>query len=255
MQPALAKSIGLVIQDAYNPYYDDIIIGVQQAATLRGYNVLVVSSERTSKLERQLVELLIAKDVEGLIIDPLLNDESDLSHLFEIKQRNIPFVLLGHLRGIQASVVNVDHVAASEAVVEYITGRGHKQILHTALDYFRDRTEDRPTAVTCYNDLLALGLIRALRELGLRGPTDVSVIGYDDIDMAGYASIPLTTVPVPKGEMGRQAAEMLIKHIETYHVDTIEKVCLQAGLIARESVRALLGHMALKREDSKRNLL
>jgi len=278
LQPAAEKSIGLVIKEVHNNYFADVIIGVQQAATARGYNVLVVSSERTYQLEQELVELLVAKDVEGIIINPLLDEDTDLSHLFEVKRRNIPLVLLESVRGMQASMVDVDNIEAAKAAVEYLIDRGHKRIVHFSgpqysmhsmervegvrrafsgqrLVFGDDdvvpagaRLEDgyrsglalnRPTAVTCYNDLVALGVMRALRELGLRVPDDVSVIGYDDIDMASYASVPLTTVRVPKEEMGRQAAEILIQHIEALDAGTIEKVCLQAKLIVRESTRAL----------------
>ncbi len=284
LQPSHEKSIGLVIKEVQNPYFADIIIGVQQAARDHGYGVLVGSSEHTYDLEQKLVELLVAKDVEGLIINPLLDEESDLSHLFELKRRNIPLVLLESVRGMKASMVDVDNVAASKAAVMFLIERGHKRIVHFAgprysmhsderiegvrrafstqrlvfadddivhagarledgyragLEFFRDRTEDRPTAVTCYNDLVALGLIRALRELGLRVPEDVSVIGYDDIDMASYAAMPLTTVRVPKREMGMQAAEILIRHIEALDAGHIEKLYLDAEFIERQSTCAI----------------
>ncbi|HMB94231.1 MAG TPA: LacI family DNA-binding transcriptional regulator [Rhodothermales bacterium] len=284
LKPSTEKSIGLVIKEVHNPYFADIIIGVQQAARAQGFNVLVVSSERDYKLEQQLVDLLVAKDVEGIIINPLFDEKADLSHLFEIKRRNIPLVLIENVRGIQASMVDVDNVAASKEAVKHLIDRGHKRIVHFAgpkysmhsderiegvrrafsaqrlifddhdivyagarledgyqagLDFFRDRTEDMPTAVTCYNDLLALGLIRALRELGLRVPEDVSVIGYDDIDMASYASVPLTTVRVPKEQIGQQATDILIQHIEALDAGVIEKVCMQAELVVRESTRVL----------------
>jgi LacI family transcriptional regulator/LacI family repressor for deo operon, udp, cdd, tsx, nupC, and nupG len=64
------------------------------------------------------------------------------------------------------------------------------------LALFRERPADaRPTAITCYNDLVAVGLYRALAELGLRVPQDVSVIGFDDIPLCQYLPVPLTTVP------------------------------------------------------------
>ena len=284
LQPAPEKSIGLIIKEIHNPYFADVVIGVQQAAARHGYGVLVGSSERTYELEQQLVELLVAKDVEGLIINPLQDEQADLSHLFELKRRNIPLVLLENVRGIQASMVDVDNVAASKAAVMYLIEQGHKRIVHFAgprysmhsderiegvrrafsaqrlvfddhdvihagarledgyqagLDFFRNRTSDRPTAATCYNDLVALGLLRALRELGLRVPEDVSVIGYDDIDMASYAAIPLTTVHVPKKEMGRQATDILIQHIEALNAGKVEKVVLKAELIARQSTQML----------------
>ena len=290
LMPSTEKSIGLVIKEMSNPYFADIVISVQEAAALKDYSVLVVSSERTFKLEQDLVELLVSKDVEGLIINPLLDDQSDISHLFELKRRNIPMVLLESVRGMQASMVDVDNVAASKGAVMHLIERGHTRIAHFAgprysmhsderiegvrrafssqrfvfddhdivhagarledgyragLEYFRDRTHDRPSAVTCYNDLVAIGVMRALRELGLRVPDDVSVIGYDDIDMASYATVPLTTVRVPKREIGRKATEILIRHIEALDAGTIEKVGLQAVLIERASTRSLNTEEAL----------
>ena len=284
LKPSREKSIGLVIKEMSNPYFADIVISVQEAAAQKGYSVLVVSSERTFKLEQDLVELLVSKDVEGLIINPLLDDQADISHLFELKRRNIPMVLLESVRGMQASMVDVDNVAASKSAVMYLIERGHTSIAHFAgprysmhsderiegvrrafsaqrfvfddhdvvhagarledgyragLEYFSDLTHDRPTAVTCYNDLVAIGVMRALRELGLRVPEDVSVVGYDDIDMASYAAVPLTTVRVPKREIGRQATEILVRHIEALDAGTIEKVGLQAELIERASTRPL----------------
>ncbi len=285
LKPAAEKSIGLVIKEIHNPYFADIVTGVQQTASERGYHVLVVSSERAYDLEQELVELLVAKDVEGIIINPLYDEKADLSHLFEVKRRNIPLVLIENVRGIQASMVDVDNIEASKEAVTYLIGLGHKHIVHfagpqysmhsneriegvrrafsghrlifaehdiihagarledgyqAALAFFRDKNKEaRPTAVTCYNDLVALGLIRALRELGLRVPEDVSVIGYDDIDMASYASVPLTTVHVPKQQMGQRATDMLIQHIEASDAGVIEKECLESKLVVRASTCAL----------------
>lgn len=290
LQPSAEKSIGLVIKEVNNPYFADVFIGAQEAAAAYGYNVLVASSEGAYKLEQQLVALLEAKDIEGLIINPLLDDDADLSHLFEIKQHNIPLVLLERVRGLKASLVDIDNEAASKAAVEYLIDQGHEHIIHFAgprysmhaderiegmrrafsaqrltfddpdvvragahledgyragLEYFRDRPEGEwPTAVTCYNDLIAIGLMRALRELEIRVPEDVSVIGYDDIDMASYTAVPLTTVRVPKQEMGRRAAEILIQHAEASDAGTLEKVCLNAELVVRESTQSLTAEFA-----------
>ena len=101
--------------------------------------------------------------------------------------------------------------------------------------------EDHPTAVTCYNDLVALGLLKALRELGIRVPEDVSVIGFDGLDLLDYFPLPLTTVRVPKYEMGKRAAEILIRQIEsrTSSPAEPEKVALKAELVVRASTRRL----------------
>jgi LacI family transcriptional regulator/LacI family repressor for deo operon, udp, cdd, tsx, nupC, and nupG len=91
--------------------------------------------------------------------------------------------------------------------------------------------------VTCYNDLVALGLCRALEELGLRVPEDVSVIGYDDIELIDYLSSTsrLTSVRVPKYEVGRMAAEILHREIENTQPGAPSKVYLHAELVVRET--------------------
>jgi DNA-binding LacI/PurR family transcriptional regulator len=68
----------------------------------------------------------------------------------------------------------------------------------------------RPTAVFCYNDAVALGAMRAAREAGLRIPQDLSVVGFDDIDLAPFLEPPLTTIAQPKRQMGECAVHMLL---------------------------------------------
>ncbi|HEV7838700.1 MAG TPA: substrate-binding domain-containing protein, partial [Gemmatimonadaceae bacterium] len=93
----------------------------------------------------------------------------------------------------------------------------------------------RPTAVTCYNDLVAMGVCKALNELGLVCPDDVSVVGFDDIKFCDTHAVPLTSVRVPKFEMGDLAAQMLIRHIESKQTVTPQKVYLDAALVIRQS--------------------
>ena len=99
--------------------------------------------------------------------------------------------------------------------------------------------ETRPTAVTCFNDQVAMGVIRGLAELGLKVPGDVSVIGMDDIPSAAFLSVPLTTIAVPKREMGRRAAEILVEQIEGHNARSPETVILEADLVVRASTRTI----------------
>lgn len=72
----------------------------------------------------------------------------------------------------------------------------------------------RPTAVFCYNDMTAIGAMRAARRAGLRVPEDLSIIGFDDILFAAYTEPPLTTIAQPKYEMGRTAMSMLLRLLQ-----------------------------------------
>jgi len=276
------RSVAVVIKEYDNPYYAEIIAGARAVADAHGYTLLVVSSEGEYAAEHRAVALLRGKDVDGIIATPVLDDHADLSHFFELKRRNVPFVLLEEVRGVRASIVDVDNVEASRRAVEHLFALGHTRVVHVAGPAYSVHTEERvagvhrafsashlaftddvivhagahlvdgyraglalfgrkrpraerPTGVTCYNDLVAIGLCRALRELGLRVPEDVSVVGYDDVPLCEYLAVPLTTLHVPKHEMGTQAAELLVRQIESKQPRAPEKVYLAAELVVRGS--------------------
>lgn len=110
----------------------------------------------------------------------------------------------------------------------------------TCLEYFRHRARaDYPTAIICYNDLVALGVMAALAELGVRVPQDVSVVGNDDIPFARHNPVQLTTIHTPQVELGRKAAEILIANIESTRRLPVEHVVLEAQLVVRKSTRIL----------------
>jgi DNA-binding LacI/PurR family transcriptional regulator len=93
---------------------------------------------------------------------------------------------------------------------------------------------DRPTAVFCYNDMTAIGLLRAARAAGLTVPDDLAVVGFDDIPFATYVSPSLTTVAQPKFELGQRAMQMALK-LMTNSQDDVGDVILRGTLIARAS--------------------
>jgi len=93
-----------------------------------------------------------------------------------------------------------------------------------------------PTAVSCYNDMSALGALRAIHSRGLRVPEDISVVGFDDLFIASYTNPPLTTISQPMRQMGSTAMEILLKLFSGSNSTTNIKV--QGQLIVRESTAA-----------------
>ena len=91
---------------------------------------------------------------------------------------------------------------------------------------------DRPTAVMCYNDLAAMGLLAAAARAGLRVPGELSVIGFDNIPLAAYAVPPLTTVEQPTGALGRAAVASCIRALAG---EPAPDIVLQGRLVVRES--------------------
>ena len=90
------------------------------------------------------------------------------------------------------------------------------------------------TALFAYNDISAIGAIRAIQEEGFRIPQDISVVGFDDIPWAAYHTPSLTTVRQPLGKMGEMAAEVLIRMIEHDGEDSSE-IAIEPTLVVRES--------------------
>lgn len=278
------QSLGFVIKEADNPYYSEIQVGIQEVASEHGYMTFVGSSEGRFDDEKQIVKQFSNKDLDGLIITPILNEDTDLSHIFDLQRNNIPFVLLEGVRGIQAHLVDIDNVEASSNAAQHLIELGHERIVHfagpkysehsderiegvrrafsrsplifgdenavrvgdsfkagyeRALEYFpggeASSDADMPTAVTCYNDLVALGVMRALREQGWDVPGDISVVGFDDLNLLNYVSIPLTTIHVPKRRMGRKAVELLLRQIQGNGENTSQRISLDAELMVRSS--------------------
>ncbi|MBN6052900.1 LacI family DNA-binding transcriptional regulator [Nonomuraea sp. RK-328] len=93
----------------------------------------------------------------------------------------------------------------------------------------------RPTALFCANDLLALGLMQGLTAAGLRIPGDVALIGYDDIDYAGAAAVPLSSIRQPREELGRVAAELLLEEIDAGERHRHRQVLFDPELVIRDS--------------------
>jgi DNA-binding LacI/PurR family transcriptional regulator len=94
-----------------------------------------------------------------------------------------------------------------------------------------------PSAVFCYNDMTAIGLLQAVRHMGLKVPEDLSVVGFDDIPLASYMSPPLTTIAQPVPKMGRIAVEMVLRLATNQEVDRsqVTNVVVQGELIVRHS--------------------
>ncbi len=120
------------------------------------------------------------------------------------------------------------------------------------IEYFQKRPkEDYPTALVCYNDQVALGVMAALNEMNIKVPDEVSVIGNDDIPLSRYIPTKLTTIHTPMFELGVKAAEILLNNIESSKPLPIQRVVLDAEFILRESTRTLISTTEQKEtEDS-----
>jgi LacI family transcriptional regulator len=274
--------VGIVIKEADNPFYSEVIIGAEETLRQAGYEAFVCWSSGDFTREGELIDSVRERGMAGVLIAPVLHQKVDLSHLFELRGSGYPFTLLESVQGLPANSVSVDNRLAAEMAVKHLLELGHEDIVHFAGPPYTQHTRDRvagverafsqshvrareetivpagsgyaagydaareflksvgkpPTGVTCFNDLVAIGVLRALSEAGLRVPDDVSVVGFDDIPIATYLPTPLSTIRVSQREMGRLAAENLIAQM-TSKDRPIEQVMMDATLIQRSTTRAL----------------
>ncbi len=268
------KTLGLVIKEIHNPYFADIIVGAQEEARKHHYRLLVMSSEQVLSREIDAVNVLVAKDIDGLIINPLVDSESDFTHFADLEAHNIPYVMLEGLQKgeTEASVVDIDNEKGAYDATRHLVELGHQHIVHLAGPAYSQHTLERCagvlraaplarivhagatlkdgynavrdelegalcTALVCYNDLVAIGAMRQLQDQGKRIPEDVSVVGFDDIEVASYLSVPLTTVRVPKREMGRKAIATVLERIHSSVESPSTRILLDAELVVRSSTK------------------
>jgi DNA-binding LacI/PurR family transcriptional regulator len=119
-------------------------------------------------------------------------------------------------------------------------GSHYDECYDKTLAYFKNKNrQEYPTAIVCFNDHQALAVMMALKELAIHVPEDISIIGNDDIYYAKIYPIPLTTIRAPVEEIGRRAAEILIRNIESSTLLPVERVVLDTEFVVRQSSRVL----------------
>jgi len=169
----------------------------------------------------------------------LLGGYAATMHLIESGHRRIGFINGEQWIEAAAERLKGYRQALSSADIPYdpaLVRSGDWQVADgyaRALDLLALR--ERPTALFCANDLMAIGALDAARERKLAVPRDLSIVGYDDQDIARYTHPPLSTVLLPNYEMGRWAADSLIAQVRANHAAKAH-IKMECPLVARDSV-------------------
>ena len=178
----------------------------------------------------------------SVAVDDVLGGELALDHLLDTGHERIAFV------GGPMSVQQVrDRYRGARNALERAGGGELVPLETEALVVAEGRRvgerlvampeEERPTAAFCANDLLALGLLQAAWRIGLSVPGDLAVVGYDDIEFAEAAAVPLTSVRQPRELLGRTAAKLLLEEASDEVVHTHQQVRFRPELVVRASTR------------------
>ncbi|PIO96533.1 LacI family DNA-binding transcriptional regulator [Pleomorphomonas carboxyditropha] len=246
-------TIACIVPDITNPFYPVLIRGVQAVAQEGAYDVITVNTDGDPARERHFLDWAHQGRVDGVIGVFFTLRAADFRSLVEAGVPVVRIESARKKGGdIAIDDIFVDSREAARAVVDYLIGRGHRRIAMLAgtggpqrvrVDGYREAmaaagmepsvtitdafSEEagfaaaqsilengyRPTAIFAANDLMAIGVMRALRDRQLRIPDDVAVVGFDDISPASLVSPPLTTVSQFQARMGERAAEALLERL------------------------------------------
>jgi LacI family transcriptional regulator len=260
-------TIGIVVPDITNPFFSDIVRGVEDAARLHSYNVFLCNTDESEKREILALNSLLEKQVDGVIICSSRLDENVLKNKLEY----FSFSVLIN-REVKDTFENVRMITFDDTLgacmaVSYLVQCGHQKIAFLAgpqhsqsgikrlngyysclqennlridpgLVIFCDPSfqggidayyslQDVPqeaTAILCYNDLVGIGVIHAALTNHRNIPEDLAIIGFDDIPMAMLIRPPLTTVRLPKREVGAAAMQILIDRKDGKELPEMHKV-------------------------------
>jgi DNA-binding LacI/PurR family transcriptional regulator len=245
-------NLGLVVPDIANPFFPPMVKAAQTRAQIADYAVFLCDTDEDPHTEIRALRTM-AKQVDGVVVcSPRLNDEQTaevvgLTKVVFLNRRvpGVPAVLMDNADGMRQAV---DHLAAlghrrcayldgprtswsnqerrnaavrfgAQAGLEVVTLGPFAPRYEAGLHAADPVIAAEVTAVLAYNDLLALGVLTRLAARGVRVPDQVSVVGFDDIAMAGMAAPPLTTVAVPSAAAGRAAVEALLEMLAGDHTE------------------------------------
>lgn len=194
--------------------------------------------------------------VTHIVLDHLKAAELALAHLHELGHRRIAFMRgpkaipdsVFRWEGIEQAAQTLGLKLDAELVTRIDSGNGDgswsaktghhpmsPEIGYVPMKQLLEKTREF-TAVFCFNDIAAIGAIRALSEAGLRVPADVSVVGFDDIQSAAFCTPSLTTVRQPLREMGKRGARILLERIANPEkTELAAEVVIEPELVVRES--------------------
>lgn len=272
------RMVGVVVSDLSNPFFGDVVSGIQRRARELEYTVLFSTGDRQQDLEVEAIESLLELRVDGLILaGPRIEFET-----IEGFGRSAPLVVLHRPTADDWSdSVTNDDPAGAQIAVEHCASLGHTRIAHidggpgagaqarregyeqamhrlglerhilVVTGGFTEKPGRRgaqellsrrplPTAVFAANDLCALGALNAFEESGLTIPEDISLLGYDNTSVAALRHVSLTSIHQPSVRMGRMAVDRLFERIDKGRTEPRHDV-VSPSLVVRDTTGPVPG--------------
>ncbi|MCX7521808.1 LacI family DNA-binding transcriptional regulator [Microbacterium sp. STN6] len=239
-------TLGLIIADITNPMFFDVVRGAERAARESGYTLIIAESQESGEREAATAER-VAPSVDGMILVTTRLADEQIADLAELR----PLVVINRrIDGVDAIVPDLE--PGIDQALTHLAELGHRSIgylygpsgswmssarwealLAKSVELGMSIVEIGPgiptleggrasmtrvaasgvSAVVAYNDLMAIGLLRAAQEKGLRVPGDLSIVGFDDIFGSDFTSPPLSTIRTPLALIGTLAVRRMLERI------------------------------------------
>ncbi|AVX90059.1 MULTISPECIES: LacI family DNA-binding transcriptional regulator [Pseudomonas] len=273
-------TIGLLVPNSLNPYFAELARGIEDYCERNGYCVILCNSDDNPEKQRSYLRVLLEKRIDGLIVASAGGDiglaqglagvktpmvivdrgldgvDADLvridheygaylatRHLLELGHRDIATIggpsstsvaqmrQAGFCRALQEAGITVRPERMLESDFTSTGGYSAAAILLEG---------NPPSAIFAGNDMIGIGVLRAAAERNVRVPSELSVIGFDDIQMSRYVYPALTTVGQSILQLGEMAAEVLLRRIATPSLVTDQRI-VTPSIVLRESTAPLSG--------------
>ncbi|MGW2920639.1 LacI family DNA-binding transcriptional regulator [Streptomyces angustmyceticus] len=247
------RSIGLAVSAISNPYFTEILQGVEAGALEAGYSLLITDPHDDPRHERKVVQLLHERRVDGMIVAPSAEPAGLVEYL---TRREVPTVFLDRLVGDDHDQVCAENAGPVRQLVGHLAESGHTRIglvaglpgLSTTTERVQGYREglraaglpfvpgllaggnseaagaedatrhllaapEPPTALITANNAMTIGTLRALRDLGLEVPRDIALACFDDFSWADLFTPRLTAIAQPSKDIGAAAVRLLLERL------------------------------------------
>lgn len=275
MRSGHSNLIGILVPSIKVDFFARLAHRLEQALFALGYQTLICSTSENLKHETEYVAMLMAQQVDGVLVASVGGGGAAFSKL---KEAGIPILALDRqLDDLGAKTVRADHFVGGQIAAEHLIDLGHKSIsvvgapeqskpvqlraagaaaactktglappmiylgadhsVHGCAALGKPILEQipRPTAIIATSDIAAIGILHAARVLGISIPDDLSVTGFDDTPMASYVFPPLTTVVHPIDQVAQEAITALLGMIHNPDTADQEDIVLPVSLSVRQS--------------------
>lgn len=265
-----SNTIGLLIPDITNPFFPQLVRAVEDVMYPKGYTTILFNSDENIQHELDYLKGMTSKYIDGVIV---VSNTLKWEHLESL---TVPVIALDRHIDDRIASVTIDNYESSFKALEFLVERSCRKIAHLAgpshvftsserLRAYKDFTQkhgleemiqegsyelqsgmlntmqlltkyQQVDAIFAGNDVMAIGALKAAAKLGINVPKELSVMGFDGVEWGTAVTPELTTMQQPIYQIGKKAAEMLLKRLETPGLSP-EHVRLNAELTVRQSTK------------------